>query len=200
MNWRDTVATARIGNNANILSSKDVDNNTTSSRTSISRNDEDGIDYTKNEDCDNVSKNDESFSSFLSSSIGSNISKSFDWALETTTMQSCQNPFECYCLPMKPPTARQQTGITRLRRKQPEEDESDEARRMSLGESEDDNEEEKDISLKPYVPLSLPLFCEFCGSPSIRNCREFDPYCKRPKTFFPKAKTPFNQSTAYNPL
>jgi hypothetical protein len=203
MEWKDHIAIARIGSNAGIGSNKKIINCTTNTRalSSPSRNDIYGNNYNgENEHSDNESKNEESFSSFLSSSIGSNISKSFDWALETTSIQSCQNPFECYCLPINNPTSPKPTEIARHQRKGIEDDDVDEVRRSPVADNEDDNEEEGKEDFRPYVPFSLPSFCEYCGSPSIRNCREFNPECQRPKTFFPKANPPFGRSTLPDPL
>ena len=202
MNWKDHIAIASIGSNAGIGGNNKIIHCTTNERAleSPSRNDIYGNNYNENEQSENESKNDESFSSFLSSSIGSNISKSFDWALETTTMQSCQNPFECYRFPINNPTAPQQTEITRHERQGMGDDDIDEVRQTPVTDNEDDNEEEGEKVLRPFVPFRLSSLCEYCGSPSLRNCREFDPECQRPKTFFPKVKPPFGRSTLLDPL
>jgi len=202
MKWKDHIAIVSIESNAGNGGSKKIVSCTTNTRAlpSPSRNNIYGNNYNENEHSDNESKNDEIFSSFLSSSIGSNISKSFDWALKTTTMQSCQNPFECYRLPINNPTAPQQTEIARQQRQGMEDDDVDEEHRTLFADNDNDNEEEGKEALRPFVPFRLPSFCEYCGSPSIRKCWEFDPECQRPKTFFPKAKPPFGQSTLLDPL
>mmetsp|Transcript_9606 Transcript_9606/g.20800 ORF Transcript_9606/g.20800 Transcript_9606/m.20800 type:complete len:234 (-) Transcript_9606:117-818(-) len=142
---------------------------------------------------EDYSNNNESHSSFFSSSIGDNISKSFDWALETTMVQNCRNPFEFYCLPIiNLPKTRGQSVSTKQQWVQSEEDGSDEeVLRTPVTDSEGDNEESGNEEHRPFVPFLLPLSCEYCGSHSIRKCREFDPNCRRPKTFFPKTKPPF---------
>lgn len=155
--------------------------------------DNDNYNYNYNDDYNdnNKSQNDESFSSFLSSSLGDNISKSFDWALETTTMQSCQNPFECYCLPINLQATRYQTASNRQQREKTEEDDDDdEVSRTPIPDDDDDDTEEEEDH-RPYVPFRLPPSCEYCGCPSVRRCREFDPTCRRPESFFPKANPPF---------
>ena len=196
MKWKYDTAITRISSNAAIGSNEKISNQTTFTMAlpSPKRNDAYGNVYNGNTETDDESQNDESFSSFLSSSIGSNISKSFDWALETSTTHSCQNPFGFYCVPIKSnPIARKQIVITRHQRDHKEEDDDDEVQPTPASDSEEG-------VLHPYVPFSLPSFCEYCGSPSIQNCREFDPECQRPKTFFPKANPPFGRSTMHSPF
>lgn len=134
---------------------------------------------------DNESKNDESFSSFLPSSIGNNIPKSFGWAIDNSSIQSCRTPFECYCFPIHTPTDR----------KRRDNDCVYEVQHSLISDSDDEDGEDGIETIRPYVPFVLPEYCEYCGSPSIRKCHEFDPHCPRPATFFPKAKPPFCQRT-----
>ena len=194
--WIDPIAFGR-NKITNIGGKSKSNNHRTSKITSPSqpRNTEDINNYGGNGEDD--SNNDESHSSFFSSSVGDNISKSFDWALETTMMQNCRNPFEFYCLPINFPKARGQSVSTRQQWVQSEEDDIDEeVLRRPVTDSEDDNDEAGNEEHRPFVPFHLPLSCEYCGSHSIRKCREFDPNCRRPKTFFPKTKPPFGWSSA----
>ena len=189
--WNDAIDIARSNTPIN-HDDNNINIHRTSRRVSSSpsTNAANGNNFNDNDNDNHKSQNDESFSSFLSSSLGNNISKSFDWALETTTMQSCQNPFECYCLPINLQATRYQTASNRQQREQTEEDDDDdEVSRTPVPDDDDDNEEEEDH--RPYVPFRLPPSCEYCGCPSVRRCREFDPTCRRPETFFPKAKPPF---------
>mmetsp|Transcript_28780 Transcript_28780/g.61785 ORF Transcript_28780/g.61785 Transcript_28780/m.61785 type:complete len:249 (-) Transcript_28780:195-941(-) len=199
--WNDDIAIARIDDNAGIDDKDRIGHRYNSSISALQSPLRNGVhednkysNEKENEKIADQSETDEeeSFTSFISTSIGSNISKSFDWALETTTMQSCQNPFEYYCIPVTPTTGEEDSFI-RLQQQERQET-GEKVRRISFADNSDDGEDEEDAH-RPFVPFRLSLLCEYCGSPSIRNCREFDPGCRRPKTFFPKAKPPFGRST-----
>lgn len=139
----------------------------------------------------NESKNDESFSSFLPSSIGAKITKSFDWAFEQSSMQPFRSLFDFDVLYISPPERWNRTGFAATEQKQePSDEEEEELTQISPEASTDDHADEK-----PYVPLRLSMSCEYCGSPSIRDCGRFNPNCQRPKTFFRKAKFPFGCNT-----
>jgi hypothetical protein len=196
MQWKDHIALLRIRGNADISSKSNIFNYTTKgwALPTLSRNEIHDVDFNENEESDNESKNDESFSSFISSSIGSNISKSVDWALETTTMHPCQNPFEYYCHPVTSPAKSKKAETEILPREQMEESSLDERH------DDDESDDEEKEALCKFVPFTFTPFCEYCGSPSIRNCRNFDPQCQRPETFFPKAKPPFYRSKLPSPL
>ena len=143
--------------------------------------------------CENKHENDDSFSSFLSWSIGENISKSFDWALDLTASQTCQIPFKFSCHPINFPKTCSQNRTSGHRCYQAEEDYGD-VELTSLLESEEENDQKDKDEKRLYIPFRLPLSCEYCGSCSIKKCHEFDPNCQRPKTFFPKAKPPFGRN------
>ena len=199
--WKNPAAISRIGSNNCIDNDRNFANHRTisSALSSPLKNDVlHGNDKVKDEESNNESKNDESFTSVLTSSIGSNVSKSFDWAIETSTVESCRNPFEYYCFPVyeATPTARKQAVFARHRRHKTG-DCIYEMRQSLISESEDENEEEEKEDDRPFIPFTLPLHCEYCGSPSIRNCQKFDPECQRPETFFPKAKPPFSARTKH---
>mmetsp|Transcript_26350 Transcript_26350/g.61735 ORF Transcript_26350/g.61735 Transcript_26350/m.61735 type:complete len:232 (+) Transcript_26350:135-830(+) len=176
---------------------RENDRHRTSKRTSQSlpRNRVDGDNFDENDE--SVLDNEDSFSSFLPSSIGDNISKSFDWALETTTMQTCQNPFESFCFPLNFPNSPNEDGSTAQEREQSEENGHGEevVHRIPFSESDDHIDVNHEEEHQPYIPLRLPSACEYCGSPSIRICYKFDANCRRPKTFFPRVKPPFSRRT-----
>ena len=191
MKWENRTVISLIGSKAGIGSNENTVKHTTVTTmfSSPSRIDVHENDLIENEHSNDESKNDEPFSSLLSSSFGSNISKSFDWALETAVIESCQNPFECHCFPIHAPTAREQTEIAR----QDKNGGCDDLREMIVSDG-DKNDEEESEDVRPFVPFILPQYCEYCGSPSIRNCQKFDPACQRPETFFPRVKPPFGRS------
>ena len=153
-------------------------------------------DYVQNKRSNDESKNDESFSSFLSPSIGSNISKLFDWALETSLIEFRWNPFECYFFPIRFLTTRKQ-AVTAGHRRRRNGDSVYEVRQSLVSDRDDEDGDERKEDLRPHAPFILLQNCEYCGSPSIRNCQKYDPECQRPETFF---KPPFGWSTHPNPL
>lgn len=191
MKWENPTVISLIGSKTGTGSNESLVDRTTVPKifSSPSRIDVHENDLIENEHSNDESKDDEPFSSFLSSSIGSNISKSFDWAFETTVIESCQNPFECYCFPIHAPTAREQTENARRDKNGG----CDDLREIIVADG-DGNDEEENEDDRPFVPFILPPYCEYCGSPSIRNCQKFDPSCQRPETFFPRAKPPFGRS------
>ncbi len=191
MKWENPIVISLIGSKTGIGSNENLSDHSTVTKmfSSPSKTNAHENDLIENEHSNDEFKNDEPFSSFLSSSFGSNISKSFDWALETTVIESCQYPFECHCFPIHAPTAREQTKIARRDKNGG----CDDLREILVSDG-DENDEEESEDVRPFVPFILPPYCEYCGSPSIRNCQKFDPACKRPETFFPRAKPPFRRS------
>ena len=186
MTWKDsTTPISRLRSDThNDITTKVVNHRTIMQKIPLPLNNDLHYDgENKQTRSNNESSSDESFSSFLPSSIGSNISKSFDWAIETSSVQSCRNPFECYCFPIHSPTARKR-----------DKDHFYEVQHSMISDSNDENEEDGIEAIRPYVPFILPNYCEYCGSPSIQKCHEFDPQCRRPATFFPKEKPPFCQN------
>ncbi len=159
-------------------------------KSSPTRNDVHDVDLEATEHDNNQESENKPFSSFLSPPTGNNVSKSFHWALDATVIESCQNPFEYYCLPIYSSTEHQEATLDK-RNKNGRDDDSQET--LSSDAEQSDEEENEDKRL--YVPFVLPQYCEYCGSPSIQNCQKFDPACQRPATFFPRAKPPFGWST-----
>lgn len=111
-------------------------------------------------------------------------------------MQTCQNPFESFCFPLNFPDSSDVSKPARQQREQSEENEDgEEVPQIPVVDSEKDIDGKREEEHRPYVPFCLPLACEYCGSPSIQKCHEFDADCRRPKTFFPKARPPFGRCT-----
>ena len=199
MKWKDAIALVRISNH----STNEKFNRRTAGTglmTSPSRKDICDKNQPTNEDSNNEARKDKSFSSYLPISIGRNFSKSFDWALETTAMQSCKCPFEYYCLPFNTQMPSKETEIARRSQVHAGQNDDGKIQKFSVAGCKDDNGKGGKNALRPYVPLRLAPFCEYCGSPSVRNCQNFDPTCQRPRTFFPKAEPPFCRRIMSEPL
>ena len=182
MTWKDsTTPISRLRSDTrNDITTKVANHRTIIERMPLPLNNDLHYNENQQESSDKESNNDEYSSSLLPSSIGSNISKSFDWAIGTSSV----HPFECYCFPIHSPTARKRDN-----------DYFYEVQHSPISDSDDENEEDRMETIRLFVPFVLPNYCEYCGSPSIQKCNEFDPQCQRPATFFPKAKPPFCQNT-----
>ena len=100
---------------------------------------------------DNESKIHESFSSFLSSSIGNNVPELFDWAIDKSSIQSCRTPFECYCFPIHTPTDR----------KRQDNDCIYEVHYSLISDRDDEDGEDGIETIRPYVPFVLSEHCEY---------------------------------------
>jgi len=165
----------------NIDANCDIDrtNKKISPSAAIKPNNNDDNDSDNGDNYNSKFDDDELFSSFLSSSFD-DISKSLGRVLETTTIESCHNPFKFYCLPI---TTMSATTMTTNKN----DNGNEEVKESQTYERVDSEEEET----RPYVTFHLPSACEYCGCSSIHKYHMFGPNSLRPDTFFPKGKSPF---------
>jgi hypothetical protein len=144
-------------------------------------------DQAKDEECPDVQPSSSSSSSYTSTFSFDNISKFPQELVEKVDwITQCHNPIE-YLQTIgfvKPSSLSTKKELDELQQRR---DENNTIYDVDPIIADDGNE--RTSTTTPFVAFQVPVHCEYCGSPSAKDC--YRSCCHRPKTYFPRKRPPF---------